>query len=179
MSAALSPDQAPRLGVGRGQRSLQPVYRRHRRARSYGARALLGERKSSIERYYYSAFDHAVNPAWSPDGATLYFIANTEVAWGSGDLWSVSVDEPAQRRKVLSEETTWSAHPEPAPAGRRLLYSSYRGRPWHQLWLTTTHGAAPCRSPSATRCAQCAGRPTGAHRHHQQRRGNTGLVVLR
>ena len=32
------------------------------------ARPLLGERRSNIDRYYYSAFDHAVNPAWSPDG---------------------------------------------------------------------------------------------------------------
>ncbi|HEV8693870.1 MAG TPA: hypothetical protein VGQ93_06755, partial [Lysobacter sp.] len=30
------------------------------------ARPLLGERKSAIERYYYSAFDHAINPSWSP-----------------------------------------------------------------------------------------------------------------
>ncbi len=44
---------------------------------------------------------------------------------------------------VLREETTWSAHPEQAPSGKRLLYSSYRGRQWHQLWLTTTDGAAP------------------------------------
>jgi Tol biopolymer transport system component len=30
-----------------------------------------------------------------------------------------------------------------APDGRRLLYSSYHGGQWHQLWLTTTADAAP------------------------------------
>jgi hypothetical protein len=109
----------------------------------HGERPLLGERRSSVDRYYYSAFDHAVNPSWSPDGTTIYFVGNAEVAWGTGDLWAVSVADPAQRRKVLGEETTWAARPEAAPAGKRLLYSSYRGRQWHQLWLTTTEGAAP------------------------------------
>jgi Tol biopolymer transport system component len=50
---------------------------------------LLGERKSAIDRYYYSAFDHAVNPSWSPDGATIFFVGNPEIAWGTGDVWSV------------------------------------------------------------------------------------------
>jgi TolB protein len=109
----------------------------------HDARPLLGERRSDVDRYYYSAFDHAVNPSWSPDGSTIYFVSNAEVPWGSGDLWAVPVSNPAGRRMVLHEETTWSAHPEPAPAGPRLLYSSYRGRQWHQLWLTTTDGAAP------------------------------------
>jgi TolB protein len=107
-----------------------------------GARPLLGERKSKIDRYYYSAFDHALNPSWSPDGSRIYFVGNAEVAWGTGDLWSVSATDPSDRRKVLGEETMWSAHPEPAPDGRRLLFTSYHGRQWRQLWLTTPDGAA-------------------------------------
>jgi TolB protein len=109
----------------------------------HGVSPLLGGRRSEIDRYYYSAFDHALNPSWSPDGSTIYVVSNPEVPWGSGDLWAVPVATPAARRMVLREETTWSAHPEQAPAGPRLLYSSYRGRQWHQLWLTTTDGAAP------------------------------------
>lgn len=106
-------------------------------------RRLLGERKSRIDRYYYSAFDHAINPSWSPDGKTVYYVGNPEIAWGTGDLWSVEVSDPSRRRKILSEETSWSARPEPAPDGKRLLYASYRGRQWQQLWLTTPAGAAP------------------------------------
>jgi len=106
-------------------------------------RPLIEERRSLIDRYYYSAFDHAINPSWSADGARLFYVGNPEVAWGSGDLWSLSVVDPGNRRRILSEETTWSARPELAPDGRRLLYSSYHGRQWQQLWLTTADGAAP------------------------------------
>jgi len=106
-------------------------------------RALVAGRRSELERYYYSTYDHAINPSWSPDGRRILYVGNPEVAWGSGDIWSVAVDDSGDRRKILQEETTWSARPELAPDGRRLLYSSYRGRQWHQLWLTTVEGAAP------------------------------------
>ena len=104
---------------------------------------LLGERKSTLDRYYYSAFDHAINPSWSPDGKTIYYVSNPEIGWGTGDIFAVDVDHPAQRRRVLSEETNWSARPELAPDGKRLLYASYHGRQHQQLWLTTADGAAP------------------------------------
>jgi TolB protein len=107
------------------------------------ARMLLGERKSAIDRYYYSAFDHAINPAWTPDGKAIVYVANPEVAWGSGDLWRVDVSDPSKRMRLLSEETSWSARPDVAPDGKRIVFSSYHGRQTHQLWLTTVDGAAP------------------------------------
>ncbi len=107
------------------------------------ARQLLGERKSKIPRYYYSAYDHALNPSWTPDGKRILYVTNNEVAWGTGDIWSVLVDDPKDRRKVLSEETSWSARPEVSPDGKQLLFTSYHGRQWRQLWLTTPDGAAP------------------------------------
>jgi len=145
----------------------------------HGARPLLGERKSAIDRYYYSAFDHAVNPAWTPDGKSIYFVGNREVAWGSGDLWVVPVDQPAAARKVLTEETTWSAHPEPAPAGQRVLYSSYRGQQWHQLWLTTLDGAAPLPLTFGDFDARNARWSPDGRRvaYISNERGNTALVV--
>ena len=106
-------------------------------------RPLLGERRSRIPRYYYSAFDHALNPSWSPDGKRILFVTNNEVAWGTGDIWSVAVDNPRDRRKVLSEETSWSARPETSPDGKQILFASYHGRQWRQLWLTTPDGSAP------------------------------------
>ena len=106
------------------------------------ARPLVGERKSQISRYYYSTFDHALNPSWTPDGKRILYVSNAEVAWGTGDIWSASVDS-GDRRKVLSEETSWSARPETSPDGRQVLFTSYHGRQWRQLWLTTPGGAAP------------------------------------
>ncbi len=108
------------------------------------AKRLFAEHEEkTLRRYYYSPFDHVINPAWSPDGQTLYFVSNRGLAWGSGDIWSARLDAPEQWTRVLAEETTWSARPEPSPEGKRILYSSYQGRQWHQLWLTTPRGETP------------------------------------
>jgi TolB protein len=104
---------------------------------------LLGERQSKISRYYYSTFDHAINPSWTSDGKRILYVTNNEVAWGTGDIWSVAADDPSDRHKVLSEETSWSARPETSPDGKQVLFASYHGRQWRQLWLTTPSGEAP------------------------------------
>ncbi len=109
----------------------------------HNAHQVLGESRTETDRYYYSAFDHAINPSWSPDGATIYYVGNHDVTWGTGDIWAVSVRDPTQRHRILSEETNWNARPELAPDGKRLLFTSYHGRQSQQLWLTTSTGAAP------------------------------------
>ena len=106
-------------------------------------RPLLGERQSKISRYYYSTYDQVLNPSWTPDGKRLLYVTNNEVAWGTGDIWSVAVDDPKDRRKILSEETSWSARPEASPDGKQILFASYHGRQWRELWLTTPDGSAP------------------------------------
>ena len=106
-------------------------------------RPLIAPRTTTLDRYYYSPFDHAINPSWSPDGTHVYFTANPETAWGTGDIWSASVTDSNDRKRVLVEETTWAARPEMSPDGKRLLYGSYQGRQWQQLWLTTPDGRSP------------------------------------
>jgi len=106
-------------------------------------RALIEPRTSTLDRYYYSASDHTINPSWSPDGKRVYFVGNHEIAWGTGDIWSVAVSDSSDLKHVLTEETTWAARPELAPDGKRLLYGSYQGRQWQQLWLTTPEGRSP------------------------------------
>jgi Tol biopolymer transport system component len=106
-------------------------------------RRLVGERKSAVGRYYYSPFDHAINPSWTPDGQRLIFVSNREITYGTGDFWSVAVNAPDDLKRIYGEETTWRAQPQVAPDGRRILFSSYHGRQWQQLWMTTMDGAAP------------------------------------
>ena len=104
---------------------------------------LVHERKSNISRYYYSAWDHALSPAWTPDGKSIVFVGNHDVAYGTGGLWKVDVDAPDAAKLILSEETAWRARPEVAPDGKRVIFASYHGRQWHQLWMTTLDGAQP------------------------------------
>jgi TolB protein len=103
-------------------------------------RMLRPARKSEVYRYYYSAWDHELSPTWSPDGKELILVANPEIPYGSGALWRVSVDGQADPVAVQVEETSWQTQPDWAPDGKRVIYSSYLGRQWHQLWITTTDG---------------------------------------
>jgi TolB protein len=105
-------------------------------------RPVVPARESSISRYYYSKHDHTINPSWTPDGKRLVFVTNREIAYGTGDLCSAAVDGRSELQCFVREETSWRARPEVAPDGRRVLYSSYQGRQWHQLWLTTLAGDA-------------------------------------
>ena len=101
---------------------------------------MIPDRKSKVKRYYYSAFDHAISPSWTPDGKRIVFVSNRETAHGSGGIWSVAADGSGEPRRLHDEETNWRASPDVAPDGRRIIYSSYHGRQWHQLWLATTDG---------------------------------------
>ncbi len=107
-------------------------------------RFLVAPRESRIDRYYYSTHDHAINPSWSPDGKRVWFVSNAEIPWGTGRICSIAVEggEPQclDRHQL---ETSWAARPEVGPDGRRILFSSYHGGQWHQLWITTTDDAAP------------------------------------
>jgi TolB protein len=106
------------------------------------ARAVVAARESKIDRYYYSTHDHTINPSWMPDGKRLLFVSNREVAYGTGMLCSVALASGTDPQCFSQEETSWRAHPEAGPDGKRVLYSSYQGRQWHQLWLTTVAGDA-------------------------------------
>ena len=69
-------------------------------------------------------------------------MSNREIAYGTGPICSVALEAGSAPACFLNEETSWRANPEVAPDGRRVLYSSYQGRQWHQLWVTTLKGEA-------------------------------------
>jgi TolB protein len=105
-------------------------------------KCLTPDRKSAVKRYYYSAFDHAINPMWSKDGKEIYFISNNEIAHGTGDLVKLHI-ESGNRVLIHHEETAWRTKPDLSPDGTRLVYSSYLGRNWHQLWMLPAKGGYP------------------------------------
>ena len=114
-----------------------------RDGRIASSRPLTPDRRSAVSRYYYSPFDHAINPAWTRDGKELLFVSNREIAHGTGDLVRMSVDDGDTPRLVQHEETSWHARPDTSPDGTRLVYSSYLGRQWQQLWLLPVAGGYP------------------------------------
>ncbi len=101
------------------------------------------EHESGLPRYYYSAFDHYLSPAWSPDGNELLLVSNRGHVWGSGGIWRTEARTGAPMREIRNEETTWKARPDWARDGKRVVYSSYLGGQRNQLWLTTADGGDP------------------------------------
>ncbi len=104
---------------------------------------LTDDHDSGLPRYYYSPFDHFLSPTWSPDGTEILFVSNRGHVHGTGGFWRMKARPGAKAREVRYEETTWKARPDWAPDGRRVVYASYLGRQWHQLWLMTAEGGDP------------------------------------
>jgi TolB protein len=101
---------------------------------------LTGETKSSLPRYYYSAFDTEINPAWTRDGKEIIFVCNRGHIYGSGGFWRMKAEAGAEAREIHYEETSWKARPDFSPDGTRMVFSSYLGRQWHNLWVMPAAG---------------------------------------
>jgi TolB protein len=101
---------------------------------------LTGETKSDLPRYYYSVFDTEISPVWTRDGKEILFVSNRGHMQGSGGFWRVRAEPGAEAHEIHYEETNWKARPDFSPDGSRMVYSSYLGRQWHQLWLMPANG---------------------------------------
>jgi len=106
---------------------------------------LTGETKSTLPRYYYSAFDHEISPVWSKDGSEIIYLSNRGHIYGTGGIWRTSARpseaaSDSDAREIHYEETNWRARPDISPDGSRLVFSSYTGREWHNLWLMPAGG---------------------------------------
>jgi Tol biopolymer transport system component len=118
------------VGVGNGRATSAPT-------------RITADDDSHLPRYYYSNFSHFLSPSWSPDGRELLLVSNVGRIMGSGGFWRMEARAGAVPRLVYYEETTWKARPDWARDGKRVVYSSYAGRQWNQLWLTTADGGDP------------------------------------
>jgi TolB protein len=101
---------------------------------------LTGEAKSSLPRYYYSAYDMEINPVWTRDGKEILFVSNKGHIHGTGGFWRMKAEPGAEVREIHYEETNWKARPDFSPDGSRMVYSSYLGRQWHNLWVMRAKG---------------------------------------
>jgi len=95
---------------------------------------------SELPRYYYSRYDHYITPVWLPEGRELLLVSNRGRIWGTGGFWKMEARAGAPMQEIHYEETTWKARPDVSPDGKRIVYSSYDGRQWNQLWLMTADG---------------------------------------
>jgi len=138
------------------------------------------DRDSKLPRYYYSVYDHYLSPTWSPDGKELIVISNRGEIWGTGGFWRMRAEPSDSMRLIHFEETTWKARPDWSPDGKRVVYSSYVGTQFNQLWLMTSDGGVPLE---LTYGAFDATSPRWSHdaRHIayiSNEGGNTALWVL-
>jgi TolB protein len=113
-------------------------------------RQLTPENVSSLPRYYYSQVDHEISPVWTRDGSEILFVSNRGHIHGTGGFWKVRVEPGAEApdahyadaryQEIHYEETNWKARPDFSPDGKRMVYASYLGQAWHQLWLMPASG---------------------------------------
>jgi TolB protein len=101
---------------------------------------LTGETKSSLPRYYYSSYDMEISPAWTRDGKEILFVSNKGHIYGTGGFWRMKAEPGAEAREIHYEETSWKARPDFSPDGSRMIYSSYLGRQWQNLWVMPANG---------------------------------------
>ena len=101
---------------------------------------LTGETRSDLPRYYYSEFDHEISPTWSRDGTDVVFVSNRGQIYGTGGFWRMKAEPGAEAREIHYEETAWKARPDFSPDGKRIVYASYLGQQWHQLWVMPAAG---------------------------------------
>ena len=101
---------------------------------------LTEETKSQLPRYYYAEYDTEINPVWSRDGEEILFVSNRGHIYGTGGFWRMKAKPGTEPREIHYEETTWKARPDFSPDGTKIVYSSYLGGQWHQLWLLPGNG---------------------------------------
>ncbi len=89
---------------------------------------------------YYGEWAHHIHPTWMPDGKEMILVSNRDSQHGSGGLYRMQARPGAPMQRIHYEETTWQARPTISPDGSKLVYASYLGRQWHQLWAMPPKG---------------------------------------
>jgi TolB protein len=89
---------------------------------------------------YYGKWALHIHPTWTRDGKELIFISNRDNKHGSGGFYRMKAEPGSAMQRFYYEETTWKARPTLSPDAAKLVYSSYLGRQWQQLWAMPPQG---------------------------------------
>ncbi len=85
------------------------------------------------------------SPTWTVDGKQLIFVWNRGAEQGSGGLWVMDAIKYGIRRATLvhQEESVYRLRPDVSPDGSRIVYSSYAGEQFNNLYLLPLAGGVP------------------------------------
>jgi len=89
---------------------------------------------------YYGKWALHIHPTWTREGKELILVSNRDNKHGSGGFYRMKAEPGAPLHRFHYEETTWKARPTLSPDGAKLVYSSYLGRQWQQLWAMPPNG---------------------------------------
>jgi Tol biopolymer transport system component len=111
------------------------------------ALAVTSDNRFARNRLYFGLWDMHLQPAWLPDGRSLFLLSNRGVPLGSGHVWRVPVTADAMSKAVplLTEQSLYRARPDVSPDGRRVIYSSSAGAAdqFNHLYVLPVEGGAP------------------------------------
>jgi TolB protein len=97
------------------------------------------------ERLYFGRMDLNIEPTWSPDGKEIIFLSNHGIPLGSGDIWRMPAEPGGMERArvIQREQTLYRTRADWSRDGSRIIYSSYLGGQFNNLFVLPAGGGEP------------------------------------
>jgi TolB protein len=97
------------------------------------------------DRLYFGRIDSHIEPTWSSDSKEIILISNRGTPLGSGSIWRMPVEPNgmAKAKEIHREETLYQTRPDWSPDGTRIIYSSYLGDQYNNLYVLPSSGGDP------------------------------------